>query len=75
MEVTGSLFDRHMGGVPSLIDLIGLITSTDFNRLSINLKLTIIISVNSHYTNYNILLSSEGEEDPLSSSSRSTCGM
>ena len=27
---------------PVLIDLIGLITSTDFNRLSINLKLVII---------------------------------
>ena len=29
--------DHQMGGVPVLIDLIGVITSTDFNRLSINL--------------------------------------
>ena len=35
VEVTGSLFDHQMGGVPVLIDLIGLITSTD--RLSIDL--------------------------------------
>ena len=33
------LFDHQMGGV---IDLIGLITSTDFNQLSIDLKLVII---------------------------------
>ena len=37
MEVTGSLFDHQMGVV-----LIGLITSADFNRLSIHLKLVII---------------------------------
>ena len=49
MEVTGSLFDHQMRGVPELIDLIGLITS-DFNQLSIDLKLVIIdfrISVDS----------------------------
>ena len=36
MEVTGSLFDHKM---PTLIDLIGLFTSADYNRLSIDLKL------------------------------------
>ena len=41
-EVIGSLFDHQMGGVPVLIDLIGIITSADFNRLSIDLKLVII---------------------------------
>ena len=35
-------FDPQMGEFPALIDLIGLITSTDFNQLSINLKLVII---------------------------------
>ena len=40
MEVIGSLFDHQK--FPVLIDLIGLITSTDFNRLSIDLKLVII---------------------------------
>ena len=32
MEVTESLFDHLMRGVPALIDLFGLITSADFNR-------------------------------------------
>ena len=48
MEVTVSLFDHQMGVVS--IDFIGLITSADFNRLSIHLKLLIInfrISANS----------------------------
>ena len=39
----GSLFDHQMGGVPALIDLIGLITSTDFNYPT-DLKLMIIDS-------------------------------
>ena len=42
MEVTGSLLIIKWEGFPALINLIGLITSTDFNRLSIDLKLVII---------------------------------
>ena len=50
-EVVGSLFDHQMGGVSCINDLIGLITSADFNRLSIDLELVIInfrISADSH---------------------------
>ena len=39
IEVTGSLKWEEF---PALIDFIGLINSTDFNRLSIDLKLVII---------------------------------
>ena len=48
MEVIRSLFDHQIGAV-SCIN--GLITSVDFNRLSINLELVIIdfrILANSH---------------------------
>ena len=40
MEVIGSPFNRQMG--TTVIGLIGLITSTDFNWLPIDLKLVII---------------------------------
>ena len=42
MEVTGSLLIIKWEEFPVLITLIGLITSTDSNQLSINLKLVII---------------------------------
>ena len=42
MEVTGSLLIIKWEEFPVLINLIGLITSADFNQLSIDLKLVII---------------------------------
>ena len=36
------IFDNQIGGVSCVIDLIGLIGSTDFNQLWIDLKLVII---------------------------------
>ena len=42
MEVTGAFLFIKLEEFPVLIDLIGLIISTDFNRLSIDLKFVII---------------------------------
>ena len=42
VQYGSDIFDHQMGGVSCINCLIGLITSTDFNRLSIDLKLVII---------------------------------